>query len=96
MKAPDALQFLLVPDAGAARRVRRLIAERSACSGVVVGSWPELIEWARRAYLIPAPLDDWQQVFSAALAKVKDAFWAESYKVAPVETAAAVLAETPG
>ena len=90
MKGPDALQFLLVPDAGAARRVRRLIAEQGARTGVVVGTWPELVEWARRAYLLPAPADGWEEVFSAALGQSKDAFWAESFKVAPVETAGAV------
>lgn len=86
----EALIFLLVPDGSAARRVRRLVAEQGARSGVVVGSWPELVEWTRRSYLVPAPNDDWQPVYSAALAAVKDAFWAESLKVAPIETAGAV------
>ena len=63
----EALSFLLVPDAGAARRVRRLIAERGACTGVVVGTWPELVEWARRTYLLPAPADDWEPVFARRL-----------------------------
>jgi hypothetical protein len=70
--------------------VRRLIAEQGACSGVIVGTWPELVEWARRSYLLPAPADDWDAVFAAALGELKDAFWAESFKVAPVETAGAV------
>ena len=48
----EALSFLLVPDASAARRVRRLMAEQGARSGVVVGTWPELVEWARRSYLV--------------------------------------------
>ena len=86
----SALILLLVPDAGTARRVRRLIAERGARTGVVVGTWPELVEWARRSYLLPAPADDWDAVFAAALGELKDAFWAESFKVAPVETAGAV------
>ena len=30
------LRFMLVPDAGAARRVRRLVAEQGACTGVVL------------------------------------------------------------
>ena len=89
MNEVDALRFLLVPDAGAARRVRRLIAQQGACTGVVVGTWSELIEWARRAYLLPVPADDWDAVFAAALGQSKDAFWAESLAVAPVETAAA-------
>ena len=46
----QALRFLLVPDGSAARPVRRLMAEPGACSGVVVGSWPELVGWVRRAY----------------------------------------------
>jgi hypothetical protein len=81
---------LLVPDAGAARRVRRLVAERGACSGVVVGTWAELIERALRMYLLPAPTDDWKRVFGEALRELKDAFWAASFTVAPVETAVAV------
>jgi hypothetical protein len=35
-----ALHFMLVPDAGAARRVRRRIAEKGARSGVVVVTRP--------------------------------------------------------
>ena len=81
------IRFLLVPDAGAARRVRRLVAEQGACTGVVVGTWGELVEQARRSYLLPAAADDWDAVFAAALKELKDAFWAESFKVAPVETA---------
>ena len=67
-----------------------MLAEQSACTGLVVGTWPELIEWARRGYLLPEAAEDWEQVFAAALGALKDAFWAESYKVAPAETAAAV------
>lgn len=66
------------------------MAEQGACTGVVVGSWPELIEWARRAYLLPAPADDWEHVFSTALGQIKDAFWSESISVASAETAQAV------
>ena len=84
------LHFLLVPDAGAARRVRRLVAEQGASSGVLVGTWGELVEQARRSYLLPEAADDWDQVFAAALKELKDAFWAESFKVAPIETAQAV------
>lgn len=85
-----ALRFLLVPDASAARRVRRLIAERSARSGVVVGTSVELLEWARRAYLLPEPADDWGTALAETLGALGDAFWAESFRVAPAETAATV------
>lgn len=82
--------FLLVPDGSAARRVRRLIAERSACSAVVVGSWPELVECARCAYLVPALTDDWEDVFEGTLGELEDAFWTASLAVAPVETSEVV------
>ena len=80
------IKFLLVPDGSAARHVRRLIAERGACSGIVVGTWLELMEWASRAYLVPRPLDDWETTFRTTLDELKDAFWADSLSVAPVET----------
>lgn len=84
------LKFLLVPDSSAARRVRRLIAEQGAGSGVIVGSWPELLDWARRAYLLPVATDDWGDAFAVALGEVSDAFWSESLSVAPAETSATV------
>lgn len=86
----DAVTFLLVPDPGAARRVRRLVAEDRARSGVVVGTWAELLEWVRRAYLLAESVDDWDTVFGDALGSLEDAFWAGSFAVAPVETATAV------
>ncbi len=84
------LKFLLVPDSSAARRIRRIIAEPGGCSGVVAGSWPELMEWARRVYLLPAYTDDWGETFRKTLAKLENAFWSESLSVAPVETGAAL------
>lgn len=81
--------------------MRRLIAgrHRGARAGVVVGSWAELVDWARRAYLLPAPAEDWDAVLRDALGGLEDAFWAESLSVAPDETARAVstaLAEVIG
>jgi len=81
--------FLLVPDSGAARRLRRALASEGARVGVVVGTWLELLEQARAAYLLPAPAD-WDDALRAALAAVEDAFWQRSLEVAPAETAAAV------
>ena len=46
------IQFLLVPDCSAGRRLRRMLATQSACQGILVGTWPELIDQAKRAYLI--------------------------------------------
>ena len=84
------LQYLLVPDAGTSRRLRRILAERSARSGMVVGTWSELMEWACRAYLVPETTDDNDSGFRNALEELEDAFWTESLSVAPVETSEAV------
>jgi hypothetical protein len=89
----QALTFLLVPDAGAARRLRRLVAARGGRTGVLVGWWPELVEWARHAYLAPAPDSDaFGARLGTALGTLTDAFWAESWSIAPAETSAAVCA----
>ncbi len=84
------LKFLLVPDGSAARRLRRVLAEKSAFSGIVVGTWPELMECARRAYLVPQATDDNDSCFKHALEELEDTFWIESLSVAPVETGEAV------
>ncbi len=82
--------YLLVPDSSAARRVRRLLTEQSGQTGLIVGTWPELLEYARNTYLLPAEGNNWNECFHAALAQTKDAFWAESYLVSPQQTAVVV------
>ena len=84
------LQYLLVPDSSAARRVRRALVENGACSGIVVGTWPELVECTRNAYLIPAQNGDWDERFNSALGEMGDAFWTESFSVSPKETVVAI------
>jgi ATP-dependent helicase/nuclease subunit B len=84
------LDFLLVPDAGAARRLRRLLAEAAPRAGVLVGTWRELLEQAALARLPTAASRDWSADFEAALARCADAFWARSLEVAPRETVDAV------
>ena len=83
-------RFLLVPDSGAARRLRRELVTNGACLGHVVGVWSELIEYAKNAYLVAAQGDDWNGVFHACLEEMADVFWADSYQVAPHETASAI------
>lgn len=83
------LQFLLVPDSSAARSVRRELVQTGGYTGVVVGTWPELVEQARNAYLLPAR-DGGEAKFHAASSEVKDAFWKESFSVSPQETATAI------
>ncbi|MCY4050839.1 MAG: PD-(D/E)XK nuclease family protein [Gammaproteobacteria bacterium] len=86
------VHFLLVPDGNAARRLRRIIATQTPCMGVKIGTWPELIEQARGAYLISKRSSDWEVVFSRALKNVVGAFWSQSLEVAPQETASEVEA----
>jgi ATP-dependent helicase/nuclease subunit B len=76
--------FLLTHDATSARRVRRVLAEKSATTNVIVGEWLTLIEQARAAYLIPPLSDDgWTVSLADAMASIRNAFWSESFKLAP-------------
>ena len=84
------MKYFLVPDSSAARRVRRVLAENSACSGIVVGTWNELVVFAENAYLIPVRNDDWDEIFHTALGEMTGAFWAQSFQVSPSRTAAAI------
>ena len=86
------IKFILASDSSAARRLRRIIATQTPCMGVQIGTWSELIEQSRRAYLIPKQPNDWSQIFHHALENVSDAFWSQSLEVAPQETAAEVEA----
>jgi hypothetical protein len=70
--------------------MRRVLAERSALSGVIVGTWQELMERARLAYLLPDTAGDEDISFKNALEELDNPFWAESFAVAPDETAQAV------
>jgi hypothetical protein len=82
----ELLHILLVPDKAVARRVRRAIASRDACAGTVVGTWGELVDQARRAYLLPPVDPDWDSQLADAAEKGKDALWSKSYDVDPEGT----------
>lgn len=86
------VHFILVPDGSAARRLRRLLATQSPRQGILVGTWPELVEQAKSAYLISPLPSDWRAHFHSALENIPDAFWSNSLEVAPEETAAEVEA----
>lgn len=43
MMQPELKHFLLVPDSGTARRLRRALASSGTRTGVVMGVWSELI-----------------------------------------------------
>ena len=86
------IHFILVPDSSAARRLRRILATQSPCQGILIGTWPELIEQAKSTYLIALHASDWKRRFHAALEKMPDAFWSKSFEVSPEETAVEVEA----
>lgn len=82
--------FLLVPDSGFARRLRRVLATEHARLGVMVGTIGELIEYAREVYLLPEPTCLNREQLHASLGEITDAFWSQSYSVSPDDTAVAV------
>ena len=69
-----------------------MLATQSPCQGILVGTWPELIEQAKSAYLISPQAGDWKKRFHNALENMPDAFWSNSFEVSPEETAAEVEA----
>lgn len=89
MTSQPALDFLLVPDSGAARRLRRALASTGARSGVVVGTWPELLLRARCCYL-PSTRPEAEDEFEQALEDLGGTFWRESLDADPEATSAAV------
>ncbi|MFC1552106.1 PD-(D/E)XK nuclease family protein [Candidatus Latescibacterota bacterium] len=84
--------FLLVPDSSAARRIRRAVITMGSCSGIVVGTWLELLEYARCAYLIPELCYEWKDILNNALSEIDDAFWSDSYSISPQDTSTVIEA----
>ena len=54
------------------------LVDKGTRVGIVVGTWPELMEWACRAYLVPETTGDNDSDFRKALEEVGDAFWTKS------------------
>lgn len=80
------IQFLLVPDKSSARLVKRKVAEKGSKFSVIVGTWPELAEQARKAYLLPETKEQWDSKLAEAARSMTTAFWAKSREFAEVET----------
>lgn len=85
----DTLHFLMVPDKASGRMVRRALAGGGARSGVVVGTWTELVEQANRAYLLASAETDWDARLREAVRKLPGVFWFESLETDPEGTLAA-------
>jgi hypothetical protein len=80
------LSFLLCPDRSAARRVRRQVAAKAAGTDILVGTWPELIQHARDAYLLADLEESWSSRLAQAATALSDAFWSRSLALALPET----------
>ncbi len=80
------VHFLLVPDSGTARRLRRELASAAARTGVVVGVWSELVALALDNHVVSPPECNWNEVLHSTLQTMPKAFWSESYQNSPDET----------
>lgn len=63
-----------------------MVAENSSRLGVMVGTWTELVEQARKACVLPDPDDSWNETLAEIAASMTDAFWAKSLEVAREES----------
>jgi len=64
--------------------------QEGSVTGVLVGTWLELVEYARKAYVLPPSKNTWDELFHQSLIDLKDAFWSKSYEVSPQETASVI------
>ncbi|WP_429885650.1 PD-(D/E)XK nuclease family protein [Geoalkalibacter halelectricus] len=78
--------FILAEDRAQSRYLKRALAERGAALNLIVGTWPELLEQLRNAFLLPPCADTWSKALESAAQGLEDAFWRESLSVAPRET----------
>lgn len=80
------VHFILAEDRAQARLLKRLFAERGSWLHLVVGTWTELAEILKGVFLVGEGEDLWGERLADACAKIQNAFWADSLKVAPAET----------
>lgn len=86
------IHFLLTPDSCSARKLRRLVAEKGARTGVVVGTWPGLIALAAESYLVLGKKGVWEENVDRTIKSMSDMFWSSSLEAAESETIRAVTA----
>jgi ATP-dependent helicase/nuclease subunit B len=87
---PAQISILLTPDSSAGRRVRRVAAERGLGLGVKVVTWPELLDEARSAYLLPPVSEDWNETVRHTIEQMEGGFWWRSFEVDPAGSASAI------
>lgn len=78
------IHFILVPDAGASRRIRRAVADIAGGIGLMVGSVYDLVREARAACLSLENTTSWTENVGAALSCEHEGFWNDSYEQDPL------------
>jgi len=80
------INFILVPDSNARRRVLTTLVQSGNSVGVMVGTWTELLVQVTNDYQIVMPDNDWADDLRSVIAGMSGAFWAKSFLVEPDET----------
>jgi hypothetical protein len=78
----------LAPDGSSARRIKKILAEKTPGLYRLVGTWSELMAQVEVAYQLPPSSGDWVENLEQAASRQNSAFWSSSFKVAPRETIA--------
>jgi len=85
------IHFLLTPDSFASRYLRRYVTQNNSFLGIVVGTFSELLEQVRSAYLLKRPESNWQDKLNQVAARIPDAFWTRSLALYPAETSKSIV-----
>ncbi len=80
------IHFLLTPDTSSSLALKRTIAEHAPGTGVVVGTWNELLGLSRNIFLFQNTSDDWEVRLGEAVKASSDSFWSASLQAVPAET----------
>jgi len=86
------IHFLLTPDAPSAMKLRRMLAEKGALSGVIAGTWPELMAQAEGCVVLPPAVTDWEEKLNMGVWNVPGAFWRRSLEAVLAEEKKSITA----
>jgi len=86
------IHLLLTPDAPSAMKLRRSLAESGALSGVIAGTWPELMAQAEGCVVLPPAVTDWEEKLNMGVWNVPGAFWRRSLNTVLAEEKKAITA----
>ena len=82
----NTIHFLLVPDHFTSRHLRRYVTQKNSFLGITVGTFSELLECVRSAYLLKKPEGLWRNELYQAAKRISDSFWTRSFTLYPNET----------